>query len=95
MAKKMKKYFGERRWSETPYYWIMDEEDIEWLKECEEIDASNKLIGDADFFLLEPPFGDADKNSTMEFDAYHTMFDDTNWFITDTEVFNWYKKRRI
>ena len=96
MVNKMKKYYGEKHWYETLYYWTMDEEDIEWRKENDEIPKGRFLkAGDAEFFMLLPPFHDHDKNSNIIFDAWQSGFDDTNLFITDTEEFNWYKRKRI
>jgi hypothetical protein len=96
MANKMKKYYGEKNWYETPYFWVMDEDDIEWRKMNGEIPNGKMLKpGDTEFFLLSPPFHDSDKNSNIFFDAWNYGFEDTNIFITDTEEYNWYKKRRI
>lgn len=89
----MKKFFGEKRWYETLYHWTLDEGDIEWKKECGE--TTYLQSGDTEFFLLSPPFHDSDKNSSLQFESWENGWDDTNWFITDTEEFNWYKKRRI
>jgi hypothetical protein len=44
---------------------------------------------------MSPPFHDSDKNSAIMFELWQSGWDDTNWFIVDTEEFNWYKKRRI
>jgi hypothetical protein len=94
MAKKMKKFFGDKNWYETLYRWTMDEEDIEWRKEQGE--KINLRGGDTEFFLLAPPFHDSDINSAIMFEPWHSGgWDDTNLFIVDTEEFNWYKKRRI
>lgn len=95
MCRKMKKYYGERHWSETLYFWTMDEEDVQWIKETNNV-PTDKIIkaGDSEFFLINPPFHDSDKNSNVFFDAWNYGFDDTNIFITDTEEFNWYKRKR-
>lgn len=93
MAKKMKKYFGDKNWYETIYRWTLDNEDIEWKKECGEHTPLKE--GDTEFFLLAPPFHDSDRNSAYMFEPWQSGWDDTNWFIVDTEEFNWYKKRRI
>jgi hypothetical protein len=93
MAKKMKKYFGDKNWYETLYRWTLDEGDIEWKKECGEHTTLKE--GDTEFFLMSPPFHDSDKNSAIMFELWQSGWDDTNWFIVDTEEFNWYKKRRI
>ena len=91
----MKKYFGPKQWSETLYYWIMDEEDIEWIKENAEHDIVNKQAGDAEFFQILPPFGVDDKNSYTTFEGWMNTFEDTNLFLIETEEYNFYKKNRI
>lgn len=89
----MKKFFGEKKWYETLYHWTLDQEEIEWLKEQGE--KVSLRAGDTEFFLLSPPFNESDKNSSCMFEPWQSGWDDTNWFIVDTEVFNWYKYRRI
>jgi hypothetical protein len=81
---KHKKYYGGKDWSETLYFYRVDEYDINW-----EINKN----GDTEFYLLSPNFRFNDSNSFYDSNLYG--FDDTNLFITDTEVFNWYKNNRI
>lgn len=92
--KKHKKYYGGKDWSETLHFYSLDEGDIEWKKENNE-DIGNIKSGDTEFYLISPPFGDNDFNSRILFDAILYGWEDMNFFITDTEVFNWYKKHRI
>lgn len=89
-----KKYYGGKNWFETLYFYSLDEEDIEWRKENHE-NIGNLKPGDSEFYVLSPPFGDSDKNSVNNFDTFFFGWDDTNYFITDTEVYNWYKRHRI
>ena len=92
--RKHKKYYGGKDWSETLYFYSLDEGDIEWKKENNE-DIGYIKPGDTEFYLLSPPFGNNDFNSCISFDAILHGWEDMNLFITDTEVFNWYKNHRI
>lgn len=93
--KKMKKYFGNtKKWTETLYHYAIDEYDLEWFQE-EGRETKNLRPGDSIYYLLDPPFTDGSKSS-----IYYTVylandFEDTNIFITDTEIFNSFKKNRI
>ena len=96
MANKMKKYYGQKYWHETLYFWTIDEDDIEWRKVNDEIPKDRCLkAGDSEFYLLLPPFGDNDKNSVGWFSVWESGWDDTNLFIEDTEEFNRFKRNRI
>lgn len=95
MSKGMKKYYGPKTWSETLYHYELDEWDVEWRKEqgglreiCE---------GDSEFYLPSTPFDASDdKNSISMFNmSFSNDFDDTNQFIRDTEILDWYKGHRI
>ena len=92
--KKHKKYYGEKDWSETLYFYSLDEDDIEWKKVNNE-DIGNIKPGDTEFYLMSPPFGDEDRDGVENFDAILHGWEDMNLFITDTEIFNWYKNHRI
>lgn len=91
----MKKYFGPKYWSETLYFWTLDEDDVEWKKIHD--DTSGVMIaGNCEFFLFSPPFNEGDKNNVSSFLSWGDgMWEDTNWFIDDTEEFNHFKKNRI
>ena len=92
----MKKYYGQKYWYETLYFWTMDEDDIEWRKVNDEIPKGKFLkAGDSEFYLLLPPFNEHDKNSVIAFSPWENGWDDTNLFIEDTEEYNRFKRNRI
>lgn len=90
----MKKYDGTITWYETLYFYRLDEDDIEWRKECDESGQDMKP-GDTEFYVPSPPFGEHDKNAAYLYDIFMSGFEDKNWFINDTEEFNWIKLHRI
>lgn len=95
----MKKYYGKKDWPETLYKERVDEDEIEFRKEFPDFARTNRatLPGDTEFYVLNPPFGEYDKNSKeMNFNAHlGNDFEDTNVFIEDTEVFQWFYRNRI
>ena len=92
--RKMKKYFGlDKWWSETLYYYTIDEFDLAYFKECGEEFSGN--AGDRYYYLPEVPCGDNDKNSIYRIGLEFNNFEDTNAFITNSEMFNVYKDHRI
>lgn len=90
----MKKYEGRQTWYETLNFFTLDEDDIEWAREEGEF-YQDKRPGDTVFYLPSIPFNEYDKNAVNNFDIFFSGFEDTNLFITDTEIFNWLKAHRI
>lgn len=85
-----KKIYGPKIWSETLYFYKLDEDDIEFKENFsnEELYPKNILkSGDTNFYLPTPIFNDCE--------PFFGCLDDTNVFNTNTEIFQWYKGHRI
>ena len=75
----MKKYYGKKDWSETPYY--AEDYDFE----------TDNILDSGGFFLPWPEFSDSDDFGFRD----ANIFEDKNNFNTYSELFNVYQLGKI